>query len=86
MLCVLVIINAHFVCFVLLWLVCVIVNVHLWFVVPHFSAHSGPGVCVNGQQPDVSGRNDCEVGKQLVVVISTSTSLYWNCWCQVWLP
>ena len=36
-----------------------------------FLPHSGPGVCVNGQQSNVSGRNDCEVGKELVVVMST---------------
>ena len=48
-----------------------------------FLPHSGPGVCVNGQQSNVSGRNDCEVGKELVVVMSTINSLYWNCWCQV---
>ena len=48
-----------------------------------FLPHSGPGVCVNGQQSNVSGRNDCEVGKELVVVMSTINSLYWNCWYQV---
>lgn len=40
--------------------------VHLWYALPPFSSPTGPGVCVNGQRSSPSGRNKCEVVRELM--------------------